>query len=787
MSRGGGSWPPGDAEGYGRGARYPDESGYDWSEPSGRPQDQGDPLGRGQTDPYGQRMGRHSARHSAAPTYGDSYDQGWQAGGRYAGDQPARDGYDQGGYGHGSYGQPGLGSYGEQGYGGDRYGGEPYGGDRYSGDQYRGEPYGGDQYGGDQYSGDRYGRDLGSGRYAGGSYGQEGYTEAQYGGNYYGQPQAGRALPPPDAYGGDAYRQDGLSADSYGRDPHGQAGYGSAASNPATGGYPAPDGYGQDNGYGSPSRPVRPALEAGSDPDATASYRADTGSFDRPDARDGAADGWFGQPSDTGSFGRPDTGSFGRPDTDSFRAADGYLGDGYGSDGQPDPFGPPAASLRRTELGGAGTSRLDESQPFGITQDEDHAGGYDQWHGAAGDADGWDSDEPAEPDGDWQDDADSGLLSRQLTRGNGRRSGGGDRRSGRRAGRGRRPRRLRGRAATTAAVLIGALVLGGIADFGYERFQAWHTGRYGDYQGAGSGKVRFTVQPGTALSALGPALMQAGVIMEVRPFDSAAAAASNASSLQPGIYLLHRHMSSALAVQYLLSSQHRANDQLTIIEGTRASAIAQELAKQTGIPVSQFTKIINHPPASLGLPSWAGGKTAEGFLFPDTYTLLPKMTALQILQMMVTEFKKQVSSINLVGTAHKVFTTPWHALIVASLIQAEAGSPKDFGKISRVVWNRLGTSMPLQFDSTVFYAMGKYGTHVNAQQQSFPSPYNTYQHTGLPPGPIGNPGAAAMQAAVHATKGDWVYFITDTRHKPYKTYFTASLPVLQQWQREFKN
>lgn len=769
MSRRGGGWPPGDPDGFGQGARYPDEPGYEWSEPSGWSRDQSDPLADGRTDSYDLRMGRHSGRQPAAPAhgepYGDSYDQRWQAGGRYAGEQPGRDGYDRGGYGHGSYGQPGFESYGEQGYGGDRYGGEPYGGDRYSGDQ---------------YSGDGYGRDLGSGRYAGGSYGQEGYTEARYGGDYYGQPQAGRALPPPDAYGGDAYRQDGLSADSYGRDPHGQAGYGSTASYQATGGYPAPDGYGgQDNGYGSPSRPVRPALEAGSEPDATASYRADAGSFDRPDARDGAAEGWFGQPSDTGSFGRPDTGSF--------RAADGHLGDGYAGDGQPDPFGPPAASLRRTELGGAGTSRLDESQPFGISQDEDSAGGYDQWHGAAGDADGWDSDEPAELDGDWQDDADSGLLARQLTRGSGRRSGGGDRRSGRRAGRSRRPRRLRGRAATTAAVLIGALVLGGIADFGYERFQAWHTTRYGDYQGAGSGKVRFTVQPGTALSALGPALMQAGVIMEVRPFDSAAAAASNASSLQPGVYLLHRHMSSALAVQYLLSSQHRANDQLTVIEGTRASAIAQELAKQTGIPVSQFTQIINHPPAALGLPSWATGKTAEGFLFPDTYTLLPKMTALQILQMMVTEFKKQAATINLVGAAHKVFTTPWHALIVASLIQAEAGNPSDFGKISRVVWNRLIANMPLQFDSTVFYAMGKYGTHVTGRQQNFPSPYNTYLHTGLPPGPIGNPGAATMQAAVHATKGNWLYFITDTRHKPYKTYFTASLSVLQQWQREFKN
>ena len=155
--------------------------------------------------------------------------------------------------------------------------------------------------------------------------------------------------------------------------------------------------------------------------------------------------------------------------------------------------------------------------------------------------------------------------------------------------------------------------------------------------------------------------------------------------------------------------------------------------------------------------------------------------------MMVSEFNTQVAKINLTGEARKVFTTPWHALIVASLVQAEAGNPQDFGKISRVVWNRLGKNMPLEFDSTVFYAMGTYGTAATGAQTHFKSPYNTYLHTGLPPGPIGNPGVATMLAAVHPVKGNILYFITDTRKKPYKTYFTASLSQLQAWQREFGN
>ena len=91
--------------------------------------------------------------------------------------------------------------------------------------------------------------------------------------------------------------------------------------------------------------------------------------------------------------------------------------------------------------------------------------------------------------------------------------------------------------------------------------------------------------------------MKRGVIKEIRPYDSAAGAAQNADHLQPGVYLLHQHMSSALAVSYLLSSAHRIKDQITIIEGMRASKIAAALSKQTGIPVSQFTQIIEHPPA----------------------------------------------------------------------------------------------------------------------------------------------------------------------------------------------
>ena len=202
----------------------------------------------------------------------------------------------------------------------------------------------------------------------------------------------------------------------------------------------------------------------------------------------------------------------------------------------------------------------------------------------------------------------SDLLSRRFGTGadeegdvaGGGGGGGGRRSRGGRGGRSRRPRRGRSKVAVVAVILAAALVLGAVADYGYQAYLNWHNSRYGDYVGAGSGKVRFLVPAGASLSELGPQLMKAGVIKEVRPFDSAAGAASNAGTLQPGVYLLHRHMSAADAVTYLLNAKNRLNDQVTIIEGMRASAIAEKLAKQTHLPVSQFTQIIDHPPARSG-------------------------------------------------------------------------------------------------------------------------------------------------------------------------------------------
>ena len=119
-------------------------------------------------------------------------------------------------------------------------------------------------------------------------------------------------------------------------------------------------------------------------------------------------------------------------------------------------------------------------------------------------------------------------------------------------------------------------------------------------------------------------------------------------------------------------------------------------------------------------------------------------------------------------------------LTIASIIQAE-GDTKDFDKVSRVIYNRLAIDMPLQMDSTVHFVKKVRGEiFLSRNSTLLNSPYNTYRRYGLPPGPIGSPGTAAMRAALNPAQGDWLYFITVA---PGDTRFTASISEFNSWKQ----
>jgi UPF0755 protein len=109
---------------------------------------------------------------------------------------------------------------------------------------------------------------------------------------------------------------------------------------------------------------------------------------------------------------------------------------------------------------------------------------------------------------------------------------------------------------------------------------------------------------------------------------------------------------------------------------------------------------------------------------------------------------------------------PATVITIASLVQAEGGKPSDLPKISRVIYNRVKQGIKLQFDTTVLYALNERRLTVTEKDLQTPSPYNTYLHAGLPPGPISNPGPEAVEAALAPADGTWIFFIaTDPTNK----------------------
>jgi UPF0755 protein len=215
-------------------------------------------------------------------------------------------------------------------------------------------------------------------------------------------------------------------------------------------------------------------------------------------------------------------------------------------------------------------------------------------------------------------------------------------------------------------------------------------------------------------------------------------------------------MSGAAALTMLESPGARVSSAVTVPEGDTLAQALRIIAARTPISLAALKSAVKSP---AGLPAYAHGK-AEGFLFPATYAFDPGTTARAAIAQFVQAFDKRADALGLTAGARALGRSPYDIVTVASILEKEAGVASDFPKVARVIYNRLGKGMPLQLDSTLNYVLPERKGHLTNQDLQNPSAYNTYQHTGLPPTPIGNPGAAALAAALHPATGNWLYFVT---------------------------
>jgi UPF0755 protein len=303
-----------------------------------------------------------------------------------------------------------------------------------------------------------------------------------------------------------------------------------------------------------------------------------------------------------------------------------------------------------------------------------------------------------------------------------------------------------------------------------------------DYSGTGTGSVDVRVDEGDSLRTIAGTLVAADVIASAGPFEDAADTNPAATGIQPGVYTLHQQMSGKAALELLLDPASRQVTKVTVPEGLTATQVLQRLADQAGLPLDQLQAAAADP-ASLGLPAYASG-LLEGFLFPATYDVEPGDTPTAVLSEMVAGTVRVLDELGVPEDQRLGVVTE------ASIVQAEAGSVEDMGKVARVLENRLADGMPLQLDTTVNYANGKGGITTSAQDRANPSPYNTYVHAGLPPGAINNPGEDALRAVLDPTPGDWRFFVVvnpdtgDTRFAVTGDEHKQNVSLFQQWLRE---
>jgi uncharacterized YceG family protein len=257
------------------------------------------------------------------------------------------------------------------------------------------------------------------------------------------------------------------------------------------------------------------------------------------------------------------------------------------------------------------------------------------------------------------------------------------------------------------------------------------------------------------LGEIGDLLAQKGVVSSSFFFELRARLAGDSGDLKPGVYTMQRGMSYASALDALSKGVPPNVVRIVIPEGKSRREIAP-LAH--GLGGSYLAASVRSPALNPHKYGARHARNLEGFLFPASYQLKKGASARTLVKEQLQAFRQNFSKVNL-AYARKKNLTPYDVLVIASMIEREAQVAKDRPLISSVIYNRLHDQMPLGIDSTLRYALNDWTRPLRVSQLQSSSPYNTRNHQGLPPGPIGNPGLASIQAAAHPAHTKFLFFV----------------------------
>jgi UPF0755 protein len=274
----------------------------------------------------------------------------------------------------------------------------------------------------------------------------------------------------------------------------------------------------------------------------------------------------------------------------------------------------------------------------------------------------------------------------------------------------------------------------------------------------GGEPVRVTIPKEAGVGKIADILDDRDVVASATLFEVRATIGGNRGDLKPGVYQLRRDMPYGDAIDRLVAGPSREIIQLTIPEGLSRREIAP-IAGRAGVRgdyvrASAETSLINA--RDYGLQKEP--ESLEGFLFPATYELRSGASAQTLVPRQLAAFRDNLAQVDLAYARRKNLTA-FDVVTIASMVEREAQQPRERKLVAAVIYNRLKQGIALGIDATVRYATGNWQQPLTQSQLAIDSPYNTRSNAGLPPGPIGNPGLASLQAAANPARVGYLYYV----------------------------
>ena len=317
-----------------------------------------------------------------------------------------------------------------------------------------------------------------------------------------------------------------------------------------------------------------------------------------------------------------------------------------------------------------------------------------------------------------------------------------------------RPRPRRKRRSNAGPAVLGLLLVAGVLGAVYFIYATATGGEQ-----TPDGPVKVEVVKGDTLESVDGKLEEAEIIDSAFMFETEARLEGYSTDIKTGEYTLTPGADSDEILEKLTAGAVVPTIAITIPEGLTLRETAQEVAEQSGVSVAEFEAAARKTDYGYAFLEDPEIETTEGFLFPAKYEFERGVTASQIVSRLLEQYLLETQTLDIAGAKERLNLTEYELVTVASLIEREAASAEERPLVASVIYNRLSAEMPLQIDASIHYALDKPKEELSLADLKIDSPYNTYEHTGLPPGPICSPSRQSLEAALEPADTDYLYYV----------------------------